>query len=179
MSKIDDLYNKLTTDQKKLADTFIESLIPKEIDLDSYCDHSSWKDYQIINSVFNSFEFKRDYNIDIAVAYDKWPAYRAMYEAVETIVDKPDRHKIIMSPDINSCLRYISFNIANDKWHGNINKVYVHFHFRSQNSVMLQYDRHYAWAIVEEFLANSPFVVEDDKIQICFIVDEFINKDIL
>lgn len=176
MSKIEELYNKLTDEQKEIAERFIDNLIPVEIDFNNLCDHSSWQDYQIVNNVFNSFEFNRNYNTTIAESYDSMPAYKIMFGLVESIVDAPDRHKIIMSPDTTSCLRYISFNISNEKWIGNMSKLYVNFHFRSQNSVMLDYDKQYANAVVENFLVNSSLNIEDADVMVTFIVDEYISR---
>lgn len=132
------------------------------LDLNQYCKN---KPEEIISAtIFYHYSFNHfEPDNEIIEAYKKWPCYNVMLYEVDIVKVKPERHRILQSEDINSCLRYISFNYERDK-------LSISAHFRSQNQIMQEYDKHYLCRIGRIF-NKSDFI---QPIIYNVTVDEFL-----
>ena len=112
-----------------------------------------------------SYSFKYfEPNLEIIKFYKTWPSYNKMLNEIIHLNEKADRHKILQSEDLNSCLRYISFNVDNK------NVLNIQAHFRSQNQYMREYDKHFLCMISKNYI-NSDKV---KSIKFNIIVDEYL-----
>lgn len=122
---------------------------------------------RILDRFFN-YKYEINYREPISCVLQEHnevlPGYKKWADDCALVRDKPDRHKIVQSDDINSCFRYMSFNEKN------INELNITFHFRSQNQLTKLWDEEWALSCINTFLNGKIY----KYINITVYIDEFI-----
>jgi|GEM_PF-5035707 len=134
------------------------------MDLSAYCIND--KERIESKKFHHSYTFDLIENDKITNAYIRWPAYKEILEKCLLLKSYPDRHKITISNDVKSCLKYVSFNEDREN-----SKLYFSAHYRSQNNLMQEYDTIFLTACVTNYLCGIP---PFNEIKTIVYVDEYL-----
>lgn len=122
------------------------------INLSKYCRNDNIKDVDNNKVYIIQLPIQIDNEVLSYYLTDDFWAYRDMVQDIPNALQKPARHKLLISRDDNSCLRYCSIN-------GDI----LSAHFRSQNQIMRKYDSQFLAYVAQQAGCNYCINVTVDE----------------